>query len=55
MQGETAEKWQKLCAQAAVEQDSDKLMEIAEEICRLLEDKEQRLRQRQSTESNAAD
>jgi hypothetical protein len=55
MQGETAELWQKLCAQAAVEQDPEKLMQLTEEICRLLEQKEQRLRHRQSAESNAAD
>lgn len=43
MQGEVAERWQKLCEQAAVEQDPDKLLELTKEINALLEDKEQRL------------
>jgi hypothetical protein len=51
MQGETAERWRTLCAQAALEQDVDKLIELTQEICRLLQEKEQRLRQRQSPES----
>ena len=36
--------WTELCQQAAVEQDHEKLMELIDEINRLLEDKEQRLR-----------
>ena len=51
MQGETAERWRTLCAQAVLEQDVDKLIELTQEICRLLQEKEQRLRQRQSPES----
>ena len=51
MQGETAERWRMLCAQAALEQDVDKLIELTQEICRLLQEKEQRLRHRQSPES----
>jgi DNA anti-recombination protein RmuC len=42
MQGETGERFRKLCEQAAVEQDS-KLLELAKEINALLEEKEQRL------------
>jgi hypothetical protein len=44
MQGEKGERWRKLCEQAAGEQDSEKLMELAHEIDRLLEAKEQRLK-----------
>ena len=43
MQGETKERWQNLCEQAAVEQDPERLMELTKEINALLEDKEQRL------------
>jgi hypothetical protein len=43
MQGETGEHWKELCAQAAVEQDPQKLLELTQEINRLLEAKEQRL------------
>ena len=44
MQGEKAELWRKLCEQAAVEQDPDKLLELAREINRLLDEKEARLK-----------
>jgi hypothetical protein len=43
MQGRTRERWQELCEQAAVEQDSAKLIELTKEINLLLEEKEQRL------------
>ena len=43
MQGETRDRWQKLCEQAAVEQDPEKLLELAREISALLDEKEQRL------------
>jgi len=43
MEGEIRERWQKLCEQAAEEQDPKKLMELIEEINDLLEAKEQRL------------
>jgi hypothetical protein len=50
LQGETGELWRNLCAQAAVEQDPEKLLELTQEINRLLTDKEARLRQaRQGT------
>jgi hypothetical protein len=42
MQGEDKERWKELCAQAAVEQDSKKLLGLVEEINRLLEEKERR-------------
>jgi hypothetical protein len=44
MQGEKAQQWRILCEQAAVEQDPEKLMRLVVEINRLLEEKEQRLR-----------
>jgi len=43
MQGEKKERWMELCAQAAVEQDPKKLLELAKEINDLLEEKERRL------------
>jgi hypothetical protein len=43
MQGEQKERWQELCAQAAVEQDPQKLLKLAKEINDLLEAKERRL------------
>jgi hypothetical protein len=38
------EHWKELCAQAAVEQNPEKLMELVKEINRLLEEKEARLK-----------
>jgi hypothetical protein len=43
MQGEKRERWMELCAQAAIEQDGRKLLELVEQINALLEEKEQRL------------
>jgi hypothetical protein len=48
MKGETGELWRKLCAQAAVEQDPDTLLEITHEIVRLLDEKEERLQKLRS-------
>jgi hypothetical protein len=48
MQGKKGERWRKLCEQAAVEQDPEKLLELAQEIERLLVEKEDRLRNRNS-------
>jgi len=44
MKGETRERWEQLCEQAAVEQDVDKLLELSQEISRLLHEKEERLK-----------
>lgn len=44
MQGETKELWQRLCEQASSEQDPERLIVLAQEIEKLLADKEQRLR-----------
>jgi hypothetical protein len=41
---EKKELWWKLCEQAANEQDPEKLLELAKEINRLLEEKELRLK-----------
>lgn len=38
------EPWMDLCEQAAVEQDSEKLLLLAKEIVRLLDEKEERLK-----------
>ena len=40
---EKTERWLELCAQAATEQDPDKLMKLVKEINELLEMKERRL------------
>jgi hypothetical protein len=47
MRGETGEHWKRLCEQAAVEQDHEKLLELTQEINRLLDEKEKRLREPQ--------
>ena len=44
MQGQKAERWQALCQQVLTEQDPDKLIELAQEIVRLLDEKEERLK-----------
>jgi len=47
MQGQNAERWRELCAQAAVEQDSVKLMQLVGQINQMLLEKEERLQSRQ--------
>ena len=47
MKGPLKEHWMNLCEQAAVEQDTEKLMLLIQEINRLLEEKEQRLHRQQ--------
>jgi hypothetical protein len=42
MEGKTKERWLELCEQATVEQDAEKLLELTEEINRLLKEKETR-------------
>jgi hypothetical protein len=44
MQEKIAETWRELCAQAAHEQDRNRLLELTREINTLLEQKEQRLK-----------
>jgi hypothetical protein len=48
MQGKVKEQWVQLCEQAAVEQDSTKLMALVREIARMLYEKEQRLKNKGS-------
>ena len=50
MQGQDKERWVELCEQAAVEQDSKKLMKLIQEIYRLLAEKQARLDKARSTE-----
>jgi len=45
MQDEKQEHWMELCAQAALEQDPEKLHALVEEIDRLLQEKEDRLKE----------
>jgi len=47
MQAQNAERWRELCAQAAVEQDPIKLMQLIREINPMLLEKEERLQRRQ--------
>ena len=49
MKGPLKERWMNLCEQAAVEQDTQKLMLLIQEINRLLEEKEQRLHRQQKS------
>jgi len=43
VQGKDKERWVELCEQAAIEQDSKKLMKLIQEIDRLLREKQERL------------
>jgi hypothetical protein len=43
MIGENEQRWKELCAQAAIEQDPKKLIELTKEIDRLLAEKQRRL------------
>jgi len=47
MKGETRERWEKLCQLAADEQDPEELLRLVNEINKLLDEKEQRLRRQQ--------
>jgi hypothetical protein len=48
------EHWQELCEQAAVEQDSEKLIQLVREINRLLEEKQNRLKSARQPDSKPA-
>ena len=54
VQGQTLEQWQNLCEQAAAERDPEKLMKLIQEINRLLEEKEQRLKSQGKAISHSA-
>jgi len=43
MDGKTGELWRKFCEQAAMEENAEKLLQLAQEINRLLDEKEVRL------------
>jgi hypothetical protein len=43
MQGPNKELWKQLCEQAAIEQNPDRLMDLVNEINRLLDEKQERL------------
>jgi hypothetical protein len=49
MQGETKQRWEELCEQAAIEQDPDKFFQLIREINRLLEERRTRLTNKNST------
>ena len=51
MQGETKERWLELCVQAVFERDPKKLLEISEEINRLLREEQERLKKQHSKPS----
>lgn len=54
MRGHNAEKWRDLCAQAATEQDADRLMKLIREINALLEEKEERLKREREDRRGAS-
>jgi hypothetical protein len=54
LKGEEKEIWMRLCAQAAVEQDPDKLMDLIKQINQLLEEKERRLKGNLNSPNNDA-
>ncbi len=54
MQGETKERWQELCEQAAVEKNPERLLELTAEITRRLEENEMRLKEHHANKQNAA-
>jgi hypothetical protein len=46
MQGKETERWLELCEQASTEQDPIRLSELVEEVERLLQEKQERLKAR---------
>ena len=54
MQGETGERWRTLCEEAATEQDPERLLLLAQEISRLLDEKERRLKKARNDGSQSA-
>jgi hypothetical protein len=51
MRGTTGETWTKVCAEAAVEQNPDKLLELVRDINRMLQEKETRLKRQKGNDS----
>lgn len=54
MKGETGERWRKLCEMAAQEQDPQRLVELVDQIDRMLAEKDQRLRERHKQATDTA-
>jgi len=54
MEGPVRERWLELCELAAKEQDSKKLMVLVQEINRLIEEKDQRLKTRPLTANQSS-
>jgi hypothetical protein len=52
---DSKERWMQLCEQAAIEQDPKKLLELVAEINRVLEKREDRLKDGNLSTSSAAD
>jgi len=48
MQGKVKEDWMHLCEQVAIEQDTERMIELVRELNRMLDEKEQRLGRKQS-------
>ena len=53
MKGEAKERWMQLCEQAANEQDPGKLMQLIQEITRLLSEKQRRVSTKAATNSDS--
>ena len=53
MKGKLKEQWEQLCEKATVEQDSEQLRALIREINQMLYDKEQRLKDAQSTKASS--
>lgn len=54
VKGVKEEEWRKLCQDAATEQDHDRLLEIIDQINRMLWDKEQRLKEQRTKHETLA-
>ena len=52
MKGPIQERWQELCAQAVIEQDPKRLVELVAEINHILKEKEQRLDRQRGSATN---
>jgi hypothetical protein len=48
MQGKVKEDWMRLCEQIAIEQDTDRMLELLRELNGMLDEKEKRLEREQS-------
>ena len=54
MQDEKEKRWAELCRQAVVERDADRLVDIMDQINRMLYEKQQRLKQEHQHNPSAA-